>query len=241
MKNLIKSPVITQNLFIKLKADGNNFDNIVSITDPNVLVTALKTANLFQGALVPAGNDSLRFDVQKGLELAKSEPNLSVTNFTDIFHETSNSKASVMTEMVLKTINTVLGIALAPEPTKQLQAAIEGSYVGLDEKKDDAWIFWEKKESHKTTYQYNITFSVEAGDTGLLLLTCPMGLTIEVNKEYERVLFITLKDTESYQSRIQALTTAQLAKPLISKSANSEGYNLLKELVGNGNGPTRIE
>lgn len=239
MKNLIKSPVITQNLFIKLKADGNNFDNIVSITDPSVLVTAIKTANLFQNALVPAENDSLRFDVQKGLKLAKSDPNLSVTNFTDIFHETSDSRTSVMTDMVIKTINTVLGIALAPEPTKQLQAAIEGSYVGLDEKKDDAWIFWEKKQAHKTTYQYNITFSVEAGDTGLLLLTCPMGLTIEVNKEYERVLFITLKDKESYQSRIQALTTAQLAKPMMSKSANTDGYKLLEELVGDG--PTRIE
>lgn len=239
MKSLITSPVITQNLFIRLKADGNNFDNIVSITDPNVLILALKTANLFQQALVPAENDSLRFDVQKGLELAKSDPNLSVTNFTDIYHETSDSRTSVMTEMVLKTINTVLGIALAPEPAKQLQAAIEGAYVGLNEKKDDAWIFWEKKQAHKTTYQYNITFSVEAGATGLILLTCPMGLTIEVNKEYERVLFITLKDTESYLSRIQALTTAQLAKPALSKSANAEGYKLLEELVGDG--PTKIE
>lgn len=234
MKNLIKSPVVTQNLFIKLTAEGNNFDNIVSITDPEVLMTALKTANLFQNALVPAENNSLRFDVQKGLELAKSDPNLSVTNFTDITNETHDSRASVMTGMVLETINTVLGIALAEQPAKQLQAAIEGAYVGLDEKKDDAWIFWEHKQAHKTTYQYNITFSVEAGDTGLLLLTCPMGLTIEVNKEYERVLFITLKDTESYVSRIQALTTAQIAKPMLSKSANHEGEELLRQLVGDG-------
>lgn len=239
MKNLqLKSPTITHNLFIKVKADGSNFDNIISISDPAVLLKALTTAQLFQQALVPAENNSLRFDVNKALELVKSVPGLSVTNYTDISQETKDSKTSVMVDMVLKTIETVLGIALAPDPMKQLQAAIEGAYVGLDEKKEDAWIFWEKRVAQKTTYQYNITFSVEAGDTGLLLLTCPMGLTIEVNKSYERVLFITLQDSESYSSRIQALTTAQLAKTSLSKSANAEAYKLLETLVGDG--PKRV-
>nr|SAY46370.1 Type-1Aa cytolytic delta-endotoxin [Serratia marcescens] len=230
-KASISSPVITKNLFVRLVADDNNFDNIISITDPAVLILALKTATLFQGALVPAENNSLRFDVQKAMELVNQNPELSVTNYTDIKKETSDSRTSVMTDMVLSTIKTVLGIVLAPAPAQQLQSAIEGAYVGLDETKDSAWIFWEKKKDTKTTYQYNITFSVEAGPTGLVLLTCPMGLTIEVNKEYERVLFITLTDKESYSCRIQALTTARLAKPA---AENAEAAEVLSVLLGDG-------
>jgi uncharacterized protein (DUF2267 family) len=230
----ITSTVAENYLNFRVSATNGNFDTIFSITDPNVLIKALKTAALFQQALVPAQGDSLRFDVQKALELVKADPDLSVTNFTDITKETSNSATAVMTELVLQTIKTVLGIALAAEPAKQLQAAIEGAYVGLNERKDDAWIFWERRSAHKTTYQYNITFSVEAGPTGLLLMTCPMGLTIEVNQEYERVLFITLRDSESYSCRIQALTTAQIAKPLTRSADVVAAHELLGQLTANG-------
>jgi len=218
----------------RLSISDGNFDNILSITDPTVLVTALKTAALFQQALVPAENHSLRFDVQKAISLVQQNPELSVTNYTDITRETANSAVSVMTDMVLATIKTVLGIVLAPNPAKQLQAAIEGAYVGLDERKDNAWIFWERRQAHKTTYQYNIPFSVEAGPTGLVLLTCPMGLTIEVNQDYERVLFITLRNSESYACRIQALTTAQIAKPISQEKDMTTARELLATLTSKG-------
>lgn len=56
-----------------------------------------------------------------------------------------------------------------------------------------------------------------------------MGLTINVDKEYERVLFITLKDSESYSTRIQALNTAQLAKPNSNRDeADAVMHALLK-------------
>lgn len=238
--DILVSPVITKNLFIKFTSNSSNFDDVFSITDPTVLMLALETANLFQNALVPAENDSMRFDVNKALEVVKNYDKggnkLSVTNYTDITKVTNNSKVSVMTNLVIDTIKTVLGIALAEKPAAQLQAAIEGAYVDLNSVKGDAWIFWEKKQQTKTTYQYNITFSVEAGPTGLVLLTCPMGITINVDKQYERVLFITLKDTETYSCRIQALTTAQLAKPMLK---STEAQDVLSALVGDG--PKRIE
>ncbi|WP_406640849.1 hypothetical protein [Pectobacterium brasiliense] len=240
-EELLVSPVVTKNIFIKLSSNSSMFDNIISIEDPSVFMLANETASLFNEALVPAENKSMRFDVNKAMEVIKKHNNdggnkLSVTNYTDITKSTSNSKVSVMTNLVLDTIKTVLGIVLAKEPASQLQSAIEGAYVDLNAVADSAWIFWEKKQQKKTTYQYNITFSVEAGPTGLVLLTCPMGLTINVDKEYERVLFITLKDTETYSCRIQALTTAQLAKPTL-KSA--EAQNVLSALVSDG--PKRIE
>ena len=56
-----------------------------------------------------------------------------------------------------------------------------------------------------------------------------MGLTINVDKEYERVLFITLKDSESYSIRIQELNTAQLAKPNSNRDkADAVMHALLK-------------
>ena len=228
---LLISPVVTKNFLIRLTSDETNYDEIYSITDVSILPLALKTAGIFQNALVPAENNSLRFDVNKALEVVKQNPELSVISYTDITKTTSSSQTSVMVDMVVETIKTVLGIALAPDPLAKLVAAIESAYTDLHKEEGNAWIFWEKRQEKKTTYQYNITFAVQAGPTGALLLTCPMGLTIDVDKEYERVLFITLKDTESYSTRIQALNTAQLAKPN-AKSAEAEA--VLNALLSSG-------
>lgn len=228
---LLVSPVVTKNLLIRLTSDETNYDEIYSITDMSVLPVAMKTAGIFQNALVPAENNSLRFDVNKALDVIKQNPELSVISYTDITKTTSSSQTSVMVDLVVDTIKTVLGIALAPVPLAKLSAAIESAYTDLHKEEGNAWIFWEKKQEKKTTYQYNITFAVQAGPSGAVLLTCPMGLTIDVDKEYERVLFITLKDTESYSTRIQALNTAQLV-PSSRKAA--EGQAVLNALLKNG-------
>ncbi|WP_253378360.1 cytolytic delta-endotoxin (insecticidal protein) [unidentified bacterial endosymbiont] len=233
---LLISPVVTRNLLIRLTSEETNYDEIYSLTDPEILPLALKTAGIFQNALVPAENNSLRFDVNTALDVVKQNPELSVISYTDITKTTSSSQTSVMVDLVVETIKTVLGIALAPVPLAKLSAAIESAYTDLHKEEGNAWIFWEKKQEKKTTYQYNITFAVQAGPTGALLMTCPMGLTIDVDKEYERVLFITLKDTESYSTRIQALNTAQLAKP---GSRTAEADAVLNVLLQNG--PRKVE
>ncbi|CEE93174.1 Cytolytic delta-endotoxin (Insecticidal protein) (fragment) [Xenorhabdus nematophila str. Anatoliense] len=55
--------VVTKNFLIELIADDSNYNEIYAITDMNILPIAMETSSLFQNALVPAENDSLRFDI----------------------------------------------------------------------------------------------------------------------------------------------------------------------------------
>ncbi|MDE9484149.1 hypothetical protein [Xenorhabdus bovienii] len=226
------NPVVTKNFFIELIADDSNYKEIYDITDMKILSMAMKTSSLFQNALSPAENDSLRFDVNKALQFTQESNHLSVVGYSDIIKITSNSQAAVMVELVVDTIKTILGVTLSGNPLNKLTAVIESAYTQLYKERGKAWIFWEKKQEKKTTYQYNITFSIQAGPTGAVLMTCPIGLTINVNKEYERVLFITLKDIETYSTRIQALNVAQIAT---TNSVLAEaGNTMLKALIANG-------
>jgi|TARA_B100000809_G_C15098834_1_gene516085 hypothetical protein len=228
-----KPNVITRNLTIFLDEEPLNFDEIFSIEDPTVMVKAIEVASLFQNALVPVG-DSLKFDVIKANELVKETPGLAVVRYMDQSIETHSQQTSVMVDKVVDIINKVLGITLGPGPTASLSAAIEGAYVGLNEVKDDAWIFWEKKSAHKTTYQYNITFATQNAETGLLLYSLPMGLSINVDKEYERVLFITLTNKETYSCRIQSLSAVCMAKDPVENVKRMEHEKLFNKVVAEG-------
>lgn len=207
--------VVSRNIFVSLSAseDQVNFNEIFSITDPNIAPQAFAMAQVFQNALVPTDDKkSLRFDVTKAIGLIKQHPEMAVINFTDQVVEQSNSAVTVMVDKVLDILNKVLGVVLGAAPKAKLVEAISSAFTNLNEQKDSAWIFWEKSEAHKTTYQYNILFGVQSKETGLFLYGLPMGMEIVVDIEKERVLFITLKDKESYRVHLQSLSVVEMIK-----------------------------
>ena len=113
---------------------------------------------------------------------------------------------------MLEILNKVLGVVLGEVPKAKLVESVTSAFTNLNEQKDSAWTFWEKSEAHKTTYQYNILFGVQSKDTGLFLYGLPMGMEINVDIEKERVLFITLKDKESYRVHLQSLSVVEMIK-----------------------------
>ncbi|MGY3892847.1 cytolytic delta-endotoxin (insecticidal protein) [Aeromonas enterica] len=207
--------IVTRNIFVSLStSEGQvNFNEIFSITDPNIAPQAFAMARVFQDALVPtADGKSLRFDVQKALTLIKAHPEMAVINFTDQTIEQSNAAVTLMVDKVLEILNKVLGVVLGEGPKAKLVESVSSAFTNLNEQKDSAWIFWEKSEAHKTTYQYNILFGVQSKETGLFLYGLPMGMEINVDIEKERVLFITLKDKESYRVHLQSLSVIEMIK-----------------------------
>ncbi|ENA1860074.1 cytolytic delta-endotoxin (insecticidal protein), partial [Aeromonas salmonicida] len=144
--------------------------------------------------------------------LIKKHPEMAVINFTDQVVEQSNSAVQLMVDKVLEILSKVLGVVLGAAPKQKLTESIASAFTGLDEQKNDAWIFWEHTTAHKTTYQYNILFGVQSKETGLFLYGLPMGMEITVDIEKEKVLFITLKDKESYRVHLQSLSVVEMIK-----------------------------
>ncbi|CAJ1909100.1 TPA: cytolytic delta-endotoxin (insecticidal protein) [Aeromonas salmonicida] len=209
--------VVTRNIYVSLSASASadqiNFNEIFSITDPNIAPQAFAMAQVFQQALVPTDDKkSLRFDVQTAINLIKKHPEMAVINFTDQVVEQSNSAVQLMVDKVLEILSKVLGVVLGAAPKQKLTESIASAFTGLDEQKNDAWIFWEHTTAHKTTYQYNILFGVQSKETGLFLYGLPMGMEITVDIEKEKVLFITLKDKESYRVHLQSLSVVEMIK-----------------------------
>lgn len=212
---------VTRNVAITLTAsqDEVNFNEIFALDDPAVATQALGMVQAFQKALVlDEENDSLRFSVQKAKEVIDDNPEMGIIAFTDQTIEQKTSAVQVMVDKVLDVLNKVLGVTLSDKPKEKLTSAIENAFTGLDEQKDDAWIFWNHEKAHKTTYQYNILFGVKSQDTGLFLYGLPMGMEITVDIEKEKLLFITLKDKESYKVHIQSLSVVELIKQPVSNS-----------------------
>ncbi|EHR0918839.1 hypothetical protein ACWOYR_003846 [Vibrio parahaemolyticus] len=206
---------VTRNVAITLTAneDEVNFNEIFALDDPAVSAQALGMVQVFQKALVlDEENDSLRFNVQKAKEVIDENPEMGIIAFTDQTIEQKTSAVQVMVDKVLEVLNKVLGVTLSDKPKQKLTGAIENAFTGLDEQKDDAWIFWNHEQAHKTTYQYNILFGVKSQDTGLFLYGLPMGMKITVDIDKSKVLFITLKDKESYKVHLQSLSVVELVK-----------------------------
>ena len=56
---------------------------------------------------------------------------------------------------------------------------------------------------------YNIFFAIQNEETGSVILALPMSLTITVDIEKESVLWITVKDDESYKVNVQAMQVVE--------------------------------
>ncbi|BAH06734.1 hypothetical protein [Clostridium kluyveri] len=124
----------------------------------------------------------------------------------------TSSEVSVMVSKVIELLNSILHVTLTDTQKKSYEDSITEAFTNLSTQSEDAWIFWQHEEAHKTTYQYNIFFAIQNFETGSVMLALPMSLTINVNLEKEKVLWITIKDKQSYEVNVQSIEVVEALK-----------------------------
>ncbi len=190
-----------------------NFKQIFSI-DSKYVGQACEMSRVFQDAVVSTkieGKDCLKFDFDKALQLVKSHKEMALVGIINQTISQSSSQASVMVNKVMELMKSVLSVTLTASQKKSYEECIEQAFSNLAVQEDSAFIFWQRTEAHKTTYQYNILFAIQNEETGGVILALPIALTITVEVDKEHVLGITIKDKENYSVNIQAI---QVVEPL---------------------------
>lgn len=199
MSHLIKGRRL---LILPMSADNPAlFEEIFAVTDLQAARQAFEMARTFQGAVEQHGH----FSLDRATEIARKQPQMRIVQPLDQTLTQHHDRVSEMVNPVVDVLNNLLGMAIPPKQYEQLRASITYAFVNLNGQRTDGWIFYEKETSWSTTYQYNIMYAIQNQATGEFVYGIPMGMTIQVNREYERVLFITLKDEVSYSVRIEAL------------------------------------
>ncbi|PHZ59832.1 cytolytic delta-endotoxin (insecticidal protein) [Photobacterium leiognathi] len=205
-----KSKIEARNaiVILTLKEDHLNYYELLSLDDPKLVSQALQINKEFQKALLPVGN-SLKFDVLLAKEIISNNPKVGVIGFTDLVLEQSSNTISSMVERVLTLLKNVIHVPLKNVTEKVLRVAIQNTFANLHKQEKDEWIFWEKTETNKTTYQYNMLFTFQSSETGNFLYSIAMGVEVSINLEKGKVLCLTLNDKERYNVRLQALSTIE--------------------------------
>lgn len=201
------------------EGEESNFEEIYAIDNIDYVIQAIDLADIFQKAIEP---QDLRFNTEKAKQAIENYNNslppdekkykVAIMQTLNTTESQQHKQVSAMVGKLIQVLKDAIGVALNPTSIDQIAKGLEDAFTNLDEQKDDAWIFWEKKTGEKTTYQYNILFAVQDTTTGHLMVALPMGLEIEVYTNYEKVLGITIHDEESYTVRVKAMKVAQLLR-----------------------------
>ncbi|WP_081160669.1 hypothetical protein [Ensifer aridi] len=208
-------------LFIGATADvSEQFQEIVAIDNIDYLTQAVQLTALFNGAI---NNETGRFESNTARQLIAdfnaSLPESDRAYKIGIFksYQTTltqtHSVVSGMIDKIVEALKQVLGVALGTSTVAQLTAAVTDAFTDLKSQEGDAWIFWEKKTAEKTTYSYAILFAIQDSSTGMMMFAMPMSLLIEVNVSYEKVLWITIDDTETYSVTLDTMKVGQILFP----------------------------
>jgi len=198
-------------------------EEIFAITDPKAAATAMEMANLFTQAIGP----DLRFNLSYAQELVKQNSDMVLYNLIDrTFIRHDILVESLVVEMT-NYLSDVIDVVVDEVLKNQIRMAIQDVFVNLNIQKEDAWIFWAKESGHQTTYRYNILFAVQNALTGNYVLGLPLALTVTVEREYERVLFITIKDELTLSVRMEGLKAGKLLPQATVKILHSNlfAYN----------------
>jgi hypothetical protein len=172
---------------------------------------AIAMARVFQDAIDPS---SLKFQFGKALEIVHAHDEMAVIGTVNQSIVKQAAEVSAMVQDVVKLLSTVVGIALdeGSDTYKKFVSTIEQGFTNLAAQQDSAWIFWSSEQEHKTTYTYNILFAIANKKTGSVMAAAPIGLTVEVNVQKEKVLWITIKDKHDYTVNVQSITVVEALK-----------------------------
>jgi len=200
-----------------LGTEKGDFEEIYAIKNIDYALQAQNLAVLFTSAIeqqtrrlnlgkAKAAIDEYNTNLPKGHEKYR----IGIYQVLQTSKEQKDSQVQVMVNAIMELLKNVIQVALNPMSVEQITASITDAFTNLNEQNGDAWIFWNKKEAHKTTYSYSILFAIQDEFTGFFMLALPMSMEIIVDLEYEQVLFIKLKDKTSYRVNIETLKIGQL-------------------------------
>lgn len=213
MSHLIKGRRL---LLLPMSADNPAlFEEIFAITDLQAARQGFEMARVFQGAVENNGH----FSLSRAIQVAQQQPQMQIVTPLDQTLSQNHDRVSEMINRVVGVMSNFLDMAIPPKQYEQLVASITYAFVNLNGQRTDGWIFYEKESKWSTTYQYNIMYAVQNPSTGAFVYGIPMGMTIKVNREYERVLFITIKDEVSYTVRIEALKVLEPLRSAVQARA----------------------
>lgn len=202
---------------VLLQSSNNEDIDFRQIYDiaPQYVGQAMDMARVFQDAVVPVkinDKESLKFDFEKALAQVKAHREMALVGVVNQTITQSSSEVTVMVDKVMDLVKSVLSISLTDKQRETYEECIKNAFTNLSTQSQDAWIFWQYDEAHKTTYQYNMFFAIQNKDTGSVLLALPMSLTITVNVEKEKVLWITIKDRHDFSVNVQAIQVVEALK-----------------------------
>jgi V8-like Glu-specific endopeptidase len=191
------------------------FEEIFAVEDLNTAKQAFEITQVFHDAVDSNGH----FSLPKATQIAKQHPNMAVVRSMYETLSQNDNRVEDMVNQVIFRLNDFLDIAVPQKQQEQLNAAISYAFTSLNTQTKDGWIFYRQESGHSTTYQYNILFAVQNPSTGGFVYAVAMGMTIKVDREYERVLFITLKDQVSYSVQIEALKVMEPLESYVNACA----------------------
>nr|AAK50455.1 insecticidal crystal protein CryET29 [Bacillus thuringiensis]AMD39460.1 Cyt2C1 [synthetic construct] len=187
-------------------SDVVNYSEIYQVA-PQYVNQALTLAKYFQGAI---DGSTLRFDFEKALQIANDIPQAAVVNTLNQTVQQGTVQVSVMIDKIVDIMKNVLSIVIDNKKFwDQVTAAITNTFTNLNSQESERWIFYYKEDAHKTSYYYNILFAIQDEETGGVMATLPIAFDISVDIEKEKVLFVTIKDTENYAVTVKAINVVQ--------------------------------
>lgn len=208
------------------------FAEVTAIDDIDYLTQAIGLTALFNGAIdnqtgrfVPAKARTLIESFNNDLPAADSKYKIGIFNVHQSTITQTNAVVSGMVDKVLEALKSAVGVALGSTTVQQLTESITDAFTDLKSQEGDAWIFWQKKTGNKTTYSYAILFAIQDATTGHLMFALPMSMEIEVDVAFEKVLWITIQDKESYTVKLDVMKVGQLLYP------KSPASDLIRETV----------
>lgn len=180
-----------------------NADNAVMLktvfgVEPQYVQQAINLAHDFNAAINP---QTLQLDFNQVQQIIRDKgiPNSKQTSQSFTM---DNANAGQLADRVCQFINQSFSVQVPPDFQQQMYAQINDTFQHLYTEHTDAWIFYEKNDAHSTSFRSNLLFGIQQGTDLILLL---IGLTIIVQVEYERILFITIHDTHEYTVASQAV------------------------------------
>ncbi|MBU2705391.1 hypothetical protein KCM76_05340 [Zooshikella marina] len=187
-----------------------NFNTLFQVPRQYV-AQAIQMSRVFQDAI---DSKNLEFNFEKALSIVQQHPEMAVIGTVNQSIVKQDNQVSAMVSDVMALLDTVVGVALDKQSAtyKKFENTIEQGFTNLNEQKDSKWIFWSKESEHKTTYTYNILFAVANQETGSVMAAAPIGLTITVDVDKEKVLWITTKDKHNYSVNVKSITVVEALK-----------------------------
>ncbi len=208
------------------------FQEVMAIDDIDYATQAIGLTALFNGAI---DNQTGRFQPAKArtlieafnndLPAADSKYKIGIFNIHQSTITQTNALVSAMVDKVVAALKSAVGVALGTTTVEQLTNSITDAFTDLKGQEGDAWIFWQKKTGNKTTYSYAILFAIQDATTGHLMFALPMSLEIEVDVAFEKVLWITVQNKESYSVKLDVMKVGQILYP------KSPASDLIRETV----------